>query len=223
MRFYAVEGDCSLLTSKFDDWPKIPACNDQAVEALCRSEKADEGFPHGCRSGFRQWFDGRTKILDPTIQTEIISMNSLIFSSKPCRALTVVSSLIFLIILSACADSPRATLAQPDDAQGFLEQALAVTFSQESYRFSYAFKSISTGAKTTSTGFGTFQGPDRIQGTSAMEFSAGDRHDKIETATISIGADLYTKHNGAGEWTVETVEETTALPQMNPLTLTPMD
>lgn len=148
-------------------------------------------------------------------------MKSLIFSSKPCRALTLLSSLIFLIILSACGDSPRATLAHPDDAQAFLAQALAVTFSQNSYRFQYEFKTISTGDNTTSTGSGTFQGPDRLQGTGATEFSAGDRNVKLETATIFIGADLYTKHDGEGDWTVETVEETTALTQMKLLDLDP--
>ena len=140
-----------------------------------------------------------------------------------------LSSLIFLVLLTACSGNAATEVPSTADAetvstQVILERALASTKEQLSYCFTYEYKAEvlnatrshdSTGQRLRtpqegiredieSVTFGKYQAPSQFETTGSTTFATDNETITISRDAITIGVTVYTRIPPTGEWKVET-------------------
>jgi hypothetical protein len=140
-----------------------------------------------------------------------------------------LSSLVFLLLLTACSGNAATEVPSTADAetvspQVILERALASTKEQLSYCFTYEYKAEvlnatrshdSTGQRLRtpqegiredieSVTFGKYQAPSQFETTGSTTFATDNETITISRDAITIGVTVYTKIPSTGEWKVET-------------------
>ena len=140
-----------------------------------------------------------------------------------------LSSLVFLVLLTACSGNavtevPSTADAETVSPQVILERALASTKEQLSYCFTYEYKAEvlnatrshdSTGQRLRtpqegiredieSVTFGKYQAPSQFETTGSTTFATDNETITISRDAITIGVTVYTRIPPTGEWKVET-------------------
>ena len=140
-----------------------------------------------------------------------------------------LSSLVFLLLLTACSGNAATEVPSTADAetvspQVILERALASTKEQLSYCFTYEYKAEvlnatrshdSTGQRLRtpqegiredieSVTFGKYQAPSQFETTGSTTFATDNETITISRDAITIGVTVYTRIPPTGEWKVET-------------------
>ena len=149
-----------------------------------------------------------------------------------CEGLSLLkslSSLVFLLLLTACSGSavtevPSTADAETVSPQVILERALASTKEQLSYCFTYEYKAEvlnatrshdTTGQRLRtpqegiredieSVTFGKYQAPSQFETTGSTTFATDNETITISGDAITIGVTVYTRIPPTGEWKVET-------------------